>query len=59
VIEKLRVFLHDEEHIRENAYLAVSMLEQYCHLKMNRELIDLDFDVLREKTIDTVLHILQ
>ena len=59
VIEKLRAFLHDEEHIREKAYLAVSMVEQYCHLKMNRELIDLDFDVLREETIDTVLHILQ
>lgn len=59
VIEKLRAFMHDEEHIREKAYLAVSMVEQYCHLKMNSELIDLDFDVLREKTIDTVLHILQ
>ena len=58
VIEKLRAFLRDDKNIREKAYLAVSMLEQYCHLKMNSELIALDFDVLREKTLDTVLYIL-
>ena len=58
VIEKLRAFLRDDKNIREKAYLAVSMLQQYCHLKMNSELIALDFDVLREKTLDTVLYIL-
>ena len=58
VIGKLRIFLHDDTHIREKAYLAVSILEQYCHLKMNSELITLDFDVLREKTLGTVLQIL-
>ncbi len=58
VIEKLSSFLPDHTNIREKAYLAVSILEQYCHLKMNRELIPLDFDILREKSIDTVMMIL-
>ena len=58
VICKLSGFLPDKDSIRERAYLAVSILEQYCHLRMNRELIRLDFDVLREKTIDTVLKVL-
>ena len=59
VIEKLSSFLPDHTNIREKAYLAVSILEQYCHLQMNRELIPLDFDILREKTIDTVMMILK
>ena len=58
VIDKLSSFLPDHTNIREKAYLAVSILEQYCHLKMNRELIPLDFDILREKTINTVMMIL-
>lgn len=58
VIDKLSSFLPDHTNIREKAYLAVSILEQYCHLKMNRELIPLDFDILREKSIDTVMMIL-
>ena len=58
VIDKLSRFLPDTTNIREKAYLAVSILEQYCHLKMNSNHINLDFDVLREKTIDTVIIVL-
>ncbi|OPZ20116.1 MAG: HTH-type transcriptional regulator MtrR [Firmicutes bacterium ADurb.BinA205] len=58
VIEKLSHFLPDHANIREKAYLAVSLLEQYCHLKMNSDQINLDFSVLREKTIDTVMMVL-
>ena len=58
VIDKLSHFLPDHTNIREKAYLAVSLLEQYCHLKMNSDQIDLDFSVLREKTIDTVMMVL-
>lgn len=54
LINKLDHFFPDNSNIREKAYLAVSILEQYCHLKMSRELIQLDFDILREKTIDAV-----
>ena len=59
VIDKLSHFLTDHTNIREKAYLAVSLLEQYCHLKMNSNQIDLDFNVLREKTIDTVMMVLE
>jgi len=58
VIEKLSHFLPDHANIREKAYLAISLLEQYCHLKMNSDQINLDFSVLREKTIDTVMMVL-
>ena len=58
VIDKLNHFLPDTTNIREKAYLAVNILEQYCHLKMNSDHIDLDFDILREKTIDTVMLVL-
>ena len=59
VIDKLSHFLPDHTNIREKAYLAVSLLEQYCHLKMNSNQIDLDFSVLREQTIDTVIGVLE
>ena len=59
VIEKLSRFLPDKTNIREKAYLAVSILEQYCHLKMNSDQIDIDFSVLREQTIDTVINVLE
>jgi len=58
VIDKLSHFSPDQTNIREKAYLAVSLLEQYCHLRMNSDQIDLDFDVLRKKTIETVMMIL-
>ena len=59
VIDKLSHFLPDATNIREKAYLAVSILEQYCHLKMNSDQIDLDFSVLRKQTIDTVIDVLE
>ena len=59
VIDKLSHFLPDKTNIREKTYLAVSILEQYCHLKMNSNQIDLDFSVLREQTIDTVIDVLE
>jgi AcrR family transcriptional regulator len=58
VIDKLSHFSPDQTNIREKAYLAVSLLEQFCHLRMNSDQIDLDFDVLRKKTIETVMMIL-
>lgn len=59
VIDKLSHFLPDKTNIREKTYLAVSILEQYCHLKMNSDQIDLDFSFLREQTIDTVIDVLE
>ena len=59
VIGKLSHILHSDEDIREKAYLAVSIMEQYCHLKMNSELIGIDTGTLREKTIGTVLYVLK
>ena len=59
VIDKLSHFLSDKTNIREKAYIAVSILEQYCHLKMNSDQIELDFSVLREQTIDTVIDVLE
>lgn len=59
VIDKLSHFLPDKTNIREKTYLAVSILEQYCHLKMNSDQIELDFSVLREQTIDTVIDVLE
>lgn len=54
-IEKLDNILEKNEHIREKAYLAVNIMEQYCHMKMDCEAVALDFDVLREKTIKAVI----
>ena len=54
-IEKLDTILEKNEHIREKAYLAVNIMEQYCHMKMDCEAVALDFDVLREKTIKAVI----
>ena len=59
VIVKLSQILNSVEDIREKAYLAVSIMEQYCHLKMNSELIGIDTGTLREKTIGTVLYVLK
>jgi len=55
---KLGPLLDSKENIREKAYLAVNIMEQYCHLQMNSELKELDIDVMREKTLDAVLCVL-
>ena len=54
----LALLLHNKENIREKAYLAVNIMEQYCHLQMNSEMKELDIDVMREKTLDAVLCVL-
>lgn len=59
VIVKLGSLTGSSENIREKAYLSVNIMEQYCHLKMNSEGMELDFDVMREKTLDSVMAILK
>lgn len=54
----LTPLLDNKENIREKAYLAVNIMEQYCHLQMNSEMKELDIDVMREKTLDAVLCVL-
>jgi len=58
VIEKLKVLLPEAVNIREKAYLSVGIMEQYCHMKMNENAVETDYDVLREKTIDSVICVL-
>ena len=58
VIEKLTVLLPEAVNIREKAYLSVGIMEQYCHMKMNESAVEMDYDVLREKTIDAVMCVL-
>lgn len=54
VIAKLDTMLNEPANIREKAYLAVNIMEQYCHMKMNSDAVQFDFDVLRQKTIEAV-----
>ena len=58
ITEKPGHIIKGSDHIREKAYFAVSIMEQFCHMKMNGELAVLDFDVLHEKTIDAVISVL-
>lgn len=58
VIENLKVLLPGAVNICEKAYLSVGIMEQYCHMKMNESAVEMDYDVLREKTIDSVICVL-
>ncbi len=58
LIERLKLIIKDNDNIREKAYAAIGIMEQYCHMVMDNELYELDIDIMRKYTIYSVMNIL-
>lgn len=59
LIERLKLIIKDNDNIREKAYAAIGIMEQHCHMVMDNELYELDIDVMREMTVNSVMCVLE
>ena len=58
VTKELAALLKDDTDIREKAYAAAGIMEQYCHMMMNNDLCGLNAGVMRNMAVNAVICIL-
>ena len=57
VINRMKLFLPNENNLSEKVYLAVSMLETYCHMRLDEQYKTLDFSFVKQEIIKTIVRL--
>lgn len=55
VINRMKLFLPNEKNLSEKVYLAVSMLETYCHMRLDEQYKMIDFSFVKQEIIRTIV----
>lgn len=55
VINRMKLFLPNENNLSEKVYLAVSMLETYCHMRLDEQYKMIDFSFVKQEIIRTIV----
>lgn len=57
VINRMKLFLPSEKNLPEKVHLAVSMLETYCHMRLDEQYKTLDFSFVKQEIIKTIVRL--
>ena len=57
VINRMKLFLPNENNLSEKVYIAVSMLETYCHMRLDEQYKTLDFSFVKQEIIKTIVRL--
>ena len=57
VINRMKLFLPNEKNLSEKVHLAVSMLETYCHMRLDEQYKTLDFSFVKQEIIKTIVRL--
>ena len=57
VINRMKLFLPNENNLSEKVYIAVSMLETYCHMRLDEQYKTLDFFFVKQEIIKTIVRL--
>ena len=57
VINRMKLFLPSEKNLPEKVHLAVSMLETYCHMRLDEQYKTIDFSFVKQEIIKTIVRL--
>ncbi len=57
VVNRMKLFLPSEKNLPEKVHLAVSMLETYCHMRLDEQYKTLDFSFVKQEIIKTIVRL--
>lgn len=59
LLQKAERMFEGQDHLPERIYMAIGMMENYCHMTMDEKYADLDFAYMKKETIYAVINILE